>query len=202
MRIRIARRFLGIKKPVAIANPETFVIYTETIIYGNALWRILEKDGIEQNCFENEVEKARIESHTRRGSYFPSDFHRYPAPHRANFSLFLIRGEFICDESINEMPSVFAHVKDIEGITEIGRRITNDSFRLQSRASFAPTTLTHWQTTGNRLLHSGQTRAGVTMMLVKRETRSSAGERIRINYTSNCRVYNLIAFVHRKFASN
>lgn len=56
------------------------------------------------------------------------------------FFSFFIR---IREESFNEMLSLFAIVKDREGIKSVSESRSDDSFRLQSRASFAPATLTH-----------------------------------------------------------
>lgn len=62
MRIRIAWRFLSVKKPVASADPRN-ICYTnrQKIRTENTIWRILEKGEIERNCFEIKVEKVRIE---------------------------------------------------------------------------------------------------------------------------------------------
>lgn len=172
----------------------------------------LEKGGLERDCFENKIEKKVEKVRTElfnwiRFVFSVKTFTNNSAPRIVSHEFFFFFFFYLYsrEESFNETPSVCSRFVKGRGRDCWNRSAnhSNDSFRLQFRASFAhPTTLTHWQTTGNRLLHSGRTRTGVTMTLVKRETRSSAGERVRINYTSDCRACNLVAFVHRKFASN
>jgi len=90
-------------------------------------------------------------------------------------------------------------VKEEKGLLKISESAISIEISRILRTDDLDTLTDNWESAP---LHSGRTRADVTMTLVKREMRSFAGERVRINYTSDCRVCNLVAFVRRKFASN